>query len=163
MGWTKRQILAEAYTELGLADYDFDVSPEETQTALRRLDSLVATWEQKGLRLGYLFPASPDDSDLESDSGLPDGAVEAVYLNLAIRLAATVGKTLTIDTKTAARNGYDALLVKAARPLEQQLPGTLPRGAGNKPWRTTRQNFFPTPEDPTLGNDPGGDLAFAPE
>ncbi len=161
MGWTKRQIVAEAYAELSLPGYDFDIAPDESQTALRRLDALMATWEQRGIRIGYLFPASINASDLDDDSGLPDGAVEAAYLNLAIRLASTIGKGLTLDTKKAARDAFDALLKDAAKPIEQQLPGTLPRGAGNKPWRTTRQNFFPTPQDPTLGVDAGGNLAFA--
>lgn len=163
MSWTKRQIVSEAFAELALASNDFDIQPEEQQTALRRLDTLMATWEARGVRAGYRFPASLADSDLDADSGLPDSAIEAAYLNLAIRLAAMFGKTITPDTKKAARDAFDPLLKACAQPIEQQLPGTLPRGAGNKPWRTTRQNFFPNPEPLILGTDQGGQLAIAPE
>lgn len=161
--WTKRQLIDEAYSELALAGYVFDISPEEQQTALHRLDTMMATWEAKGIRVGYAFPAGPDDSDLDQASGLPDSAVETVYLNLAIRRAPGMGKQISSDTRRAARDGYDTLLWAAARPQEQQLPNTLPRGAGNKPWRVTTQPFFPTPCNDPLSLTQGGDLNFTPE
>lgn len=163
MSWTKRQIIGEAFAELSLAANDFDIQPEEQQTALRRLDALMATWEARGVRVGYRFPGALTGSDLDDGSGLPDGAIEAAYLNLAIRLAAMFGKALSPDTKKAARDAFDPLLKACAQPIEQQYPGTLPRGAGNKPWRTTRQNFFPDPQPLILGADQGGQLAIAPE
>lgn len=159
MGWTKDQLIAEAYAELGLASYEFDITPEEKQTALRRLDTMMATWEAKGIRVGYLIPASPDASSLDTDSGLPDAAVETVYLNLALRLAPGKGKQVSVQSARSARDGYDALLFNAARPLQQQLPATMPRGAGNKPWRSGGgQPFMPTPSTDPLQVEPGGDL-----
>jgi hypothetical protein len=161
--WTKRQLIDEAYGELALQGYVFDISPEEQQTALRRMDTMLATWEAKGVRVGYAFPANPTASDLDTPSGLPDSAVEAVYLSLAVRLAAGAGKTLTQETRAAARDAYTTLLWRAAQPIEQQLPNTLPRGAGNKPWRTVNQPFFPTPSNDPLGITQGGDLDFLGE
>lgn len=161
--WTKRQLIDEAYSELALAGYVFDISPEEQQTALRRLDTMMATWEAKGIRVGYAFPAGPDDSDLDQASGLPDSAVETVFLNLAIRRAPGMGKQISSDTRKAARDGYDTLLWAAARPQEQQLPNTMPVGAGNRAWRGNRRPFFPTPCDDTLGITQGGDLFIQPE
>lgn len=156
MGWTKRQLIDEAYGELALQGYEFDISPEEQLTALRRLDTMMATWEAKGVRVGYAFPSSPDDSDPDQDSGLPDMAVETTYLNLAIRLAAGFGKQLSVDTRRSAREGYDTLLWAAAQPIPQQMPSTLPRGAGNKPWGTTDRPFFNSPNTERLvSNDPG--------
>lgn len=161
--WTKRQIVEEAFAELALAGYVFDLSAEELQTALRRLDSMMATWEAKGVRVGYAMPSGPTTSSLDSASGLPDSAVETVYLNLAIRLAAGFGKQVSPDTRKSARDGYDTLLWAAARPIEQQLPSTMPRGAGQKPWRTTDNPFFQPPDDSPLGIAPGGDLDILPE
>jgi hypothetical protein len=102
MGWTKRQLIDEAFSELSLQGYEFDITPEEQQTALRRLDTMLATWDGLGIRVGYLLPSSPDDSDPDSDSGLPDYAVETVYLHLAMRIAAGFGKQLSADTKRSA-------------------------------------------------------------
>ncbi|MCA3151814.1 MAG: hypothetical protein ING77_11610 [Rhodocyclaceae bacterium] len=163
MAWTKRQIVEQAFEELALAGYVFDLTPEELQSGLRRLDTMMATWEGKGVRVGYPIPSNPDESDLDQSSGLPDKAVEAVYLNLAIRLAASFGKVLGPDTKRSAREGYDTLLWAAAQPIEQQQPDTLARGAGNKPWRTNNQPFFPRPDDSPLGITQGGDLQISPE
>jgi hypothetical protein len=163
VGWTKRQIVDEAFGELALQGYVFDVTPEEQQTALRRLDTMMATWEARGVRVGYAFPSSPDTSDLDTDSGLPDRAVETTYLNLAIRIATGFGKTPASATRLAASEGYDALLWAAAQPQQQQLPNTLPRGAGNKPWRTANQPFFQTPNEDPLPTSRGGDLDFLPE
>lgn len=159
MGWTKRQLAAEALGEIGIANYEFDITPDEQSMVIRRLDGLLATWENSfQIRLGYKFPAAPDGSDPDDDSGIPDGASEAVYLNLAIRIAPSFGKTLSADTRTSARQGWDALLKYAAAPIEQQLPSTLPRGAGNKAWRTTDQPFFAQPDTDPLVVGQGGDL-----
>jgi hypothetical protein len=163
MGWTKRELIDEAFGELALQGYEFDITPDEQQTALRRLDTMLATWEAKGVRVGYAFPSSPDDSDLDTPSGLPDSAVETVYLNLAIRLASGFGKQISSDTRRAAREGYDTLLWAAAQPIEQQLPSTMPRGAGNRIWRNSQRPYFPPPDDDPLGLTPGGDLSILPE
>lgn len=157
MSWTKRELIDEAFREIGLASYVFDLDPEERQTALRRLDTMMATWEVRGIRVGYNFPATPKASDLDDDSGLPDRASETVYLNLAVRIAPGFGRPVLPDTKTSARTGYDALLFAAAQPREQQLPDRLPRGAGNKPTRINRP-FFPQPDTSPMQVTAGGDL-----
>jgi len=157
MSWTKRQLCEEAFAELALAGYSFDLQPEEMQRALRRLDSMMATWDAKGIRVGYRLPASPDASDPDEDSGLPDTAAETVYLHLALRLAPGEGKQISQDTRRAARDGYEALLFEAARPRQQQFPHTMPLGAGNKPGLTGR-TFMPAPDTNPLQVADGGSL-----
>lgn len=157
MSWTKRELIAEALAELGLGE-SFDITPEEQQTALRRLDTMLAVWDGKGIRLGYPLPASTDASDLDQDSNLPDAALEPVYLNLALRLAPGYGKAVSIDTRRNARDGYDRLHIVAAQPLPPQQPNTMPRGAGNKPWRPLSSPFFPRPDYDPLQVTTGGDL-----
>lgn len=164
MSTTKRLICEQAFAELAVAGYVFDLTPEEMQTALTRLDFMLARWEGPGvsLGLGYALPDPLIGSDLDDESGLPDFAVEPVYLNLAVRLAAVFGKQLTPDTKTGAKTGYDALVTRAATPIEQQMPSTLPRGAGNKPWRNGRP-FMQAPDASLLNLTQGGDLNVLPE
>jgi hypothetical protein len=85
---------------------------------------------------------------------VPDSAYEAIICSLGIRLAPSFGKTVMIETKTTAKQGYDILLQRATFPLEQQLPGTMPSGAGNKPWRVTDNPFVRPPYLPvTAGPD----------
>ena len=158
MSWTKRQFVTQAFEELGLAAYVFDLYPEQMESAMKRLDAMMATWNAKGIRLGYPIPGSPENGSLSDETSVPDAANEAIFLNLAVRLAPSFGKTVSPDTKLNAKSAYDNLLSLAAAPVEMQLPGTLPLGAGNKPWGINRP-FVTPPIDPLLvGQD--GQLDF---
>lgn len=147
MGYTKRQFVTAAFEEIGLADYVFDLQPEQLEGALKRLDAMMAQWNAKGLRLRYPIPASPQTSDLDQESDVPDSAWEAIITNLAVRIAPGYGKTVSPDTKMVAKESYNTLLQRAAFPLEQQLPGTMPSGAGNKPWWYDNP-FLQQPQNP---------------
>lgn len=155
MGWTRRQFVEQAFEEIGYASYVYDLEPEQLESAGRRLDAMVASWNGKGIRIGYPLPSSPELADLDTETGVPDYANEAIYLNLATRLAPTVGKMLSIETKANAKSLYNLLLQQASRPLEQQLPNTMPAGAGNKPWRNDDSPFLRDPVDPLLAGEDG--------
>lgn len=142
--WTKRQLIDQAFSEIGFG-LDFNVTPDENENALRRLDSMMAEWNGKGIRVGYALISTPDDGDIDSDSGVPDVAVEAIYMNLAIRLAPGYGKTLSQDTRITAKQGYNTLLARAVFPTPQPMPSTMPRGAGNR--RYGVNTFYPTPQE----------------
>lgn len=157
MAWSKRQICEEAYAELALAGYVFDLSPEEMQRAGRRLDTMMALWDAKGIHLGYAISDSPDSVDLEGDSQLPLSAVEPVFLNLAVRLGAGIGKQLPAATLVKAKEGYDSVVLLAAWPRQQQMPGGVPLGAGHKSW--TRP-FTPVADTGPLQVADDGDLEF---
>lgn len=158
MGWTKGQLVDKAFSENGLSPRVFNVDPDKLQDALHSLDAMMATWYGKGIRLGYLLPSSPDDSDLAHDSGLPDRAYEAVFLNLAIRIASGVGKQVSPDTRLSAKAAYDVLLSGAAFP-PQAASKILPSGAGNKPSRTG-QPFLPPYVEPLEAADGGDQIVF---
>jgi hypothetical protein len=154
VGWKKRELIQEAYAEIAMQDSVFNIDPDMLQSALRRLDSMMATWDSKGIRVGYNLSTQANGSNLDDDSGIPDFANEAVLLHLAIRLAPGVGKTLSPSTAAIAKMGYDTLLNYCAQPIPMQYPGGMPRGAGNKPWRWQRNEFMPAPCDPlTAGQD----------
>lgn len=159
MGWTKREFVEQAFTEIGLAGYVFDLTPEELQTALRQLDSMMAKWNGRGIRIGWPMPSSPGNSDLDQQTDVPDSANEAIYCGLAVRIAPTFGKTVGGQTQFFAKEGYDLLLSLAAQPLEKQLPTTMPAGAGNKPWRNNDSPFIRPPLDPLLAG-PDSALEF---
>ena len=135
MGYTKRQFVTAAFEEIGLADYVFDLQPEQLESALRRLDAMMMEWNASGIRLGYPIASSPQDADLDTETFTPDSAWEAVITNLAIRIAPGYGKTVSSDTKAIAKNALNVLMQRATFPLEKQLPDTMPIGQGNKPWR----------------------------
>lgn len=150
MAWTKREFIAEAFAEIGIASYDFDLSPEQLESALRRLDSMMATWNAIGIRVGYPLSSSPGGSTLATDTMVPDAANEAIYLNLAVRLAPAYGKTVSSDTKSKAEQSYNALLAKLVYPGEMQYDPLVPAGAGYKTTRTFLDD--PSPYY-SVGND----------
>ena len=163
MAWTKRQLVEQAFDELALAAYVYDLTPEELQSALRRMDGMIAVWSAAGLTLPYALASSPDEASLDTDSGLPMIANEAVYLGLAVRTAASKGKVLSPSTKAAARGAYEALVSYVARQQaqEQQMPAGTPRGAGRKPWRNVTQPFLPQPDGSPLQLAGDGGLDFS--
>tara|TARA_R110000822_G_scaffold242018_3_gene371218 strand:+ start:712 stop:1194 length:483 start_codon:yes stop_codon:yes gene_type:complete len=155
MGWTKRQFIEQAFEEVGLAGYVFDLTPEQLQSALRRLDSMIAEWNSVGIRIGYPLPGSPQYSGLDEQTYVPDMANTAIYTNLGIRIAPAFGKGVLPDTKSIAKNAYNILLQQFAMPTELQLPGTMPAGAGSKAWRDYGNPFMPRPVDPVLAGQDG--------
>ena len=155
MGYSKRQFVAAAFEEIGLASYAFDLQPQQFESALRRMDAMMASWNALGIRLGYPLPSSPQFSDLDAQSEVPDSANEAIITNLAVKLAPSYGKQVMPDTKATAKETYNTLLSRAAVPMEQQLPSTMPSGAGNKPWRVYDDPFLRPPVDPVLAGQDG--------
>jgi hypothetical protein len=159
MGYSKRQFVAAAFEEIGLASYVFDLQQEQLQSAMRRIDAMMADWNGKGIRLGYPLPNSPQDSDLDEPTLVPDWANEAIITNGAVRIAPGYGKVVMPETKAVAKDSYNTLLQRATMPPEQQLPATMPAGAGNKPWRVYDNPFIRPPVDP-VDAGPDGPLQF---
>lgn len=155
MGYSKRQFVSAAFEEIGLAAYAFDLQPQQLESALRRLDAMLASWNALGIRLGYPLPSSPEFSDIDAESEVPDSANEAIITNLAVKLAPSYGKQVMPETKATARETYNTLISRAVLPMEQQLPGTMPAGAGNKPWRVYDNPFLRPPVDPVLAGQDG--------
>ena len=156
MGYSKRQFVESALEEIGLASYVFDLSPQQVESAVRRLDAQMASWNALGIRVGYPLPSSPQDTGLDDETNVPDAAYEAIITNLGIKLAPSYGKTVSPDTKATAKRTYDTLLSRAAMPMEMQLPASMPRGAGAKAYDDP---FVDNPTEPILaGRD--GQLEF---
>ena len=159
MAYTKRQFIEAAFEEIGLASYVYDLEPEQLNGALTRLDAMLATWNTQGIRLGYPIPSSPENSNLDDDSNVPDTANEAIILGLAIRLAPGFGKVVSRDTKVSFKSAYVNLLNFTTEVPEMQFPSSLPRGQGAKAYQSESNTFFNTPLDPIdAGKD--GELEF---
>lgn len=145
MSYTKGDLADMALEEIGIASYEFDITPEQRQSVIRRLDAMLATWSIKGIALSFPISKEEDASPTE-DSNIPDWTWEAVALNLAIRIAPSYGKTVSPDTKVAAREGYRAMCRVFSSPKEMQFP-SMPKGAG---YKSTFFRYSPDPEDQYL-------------
>lgn len=160
MSWTKRELVQNAFEEVGLASYAFDLQPEQFQAGLRRLDNMMATWNSRGLRIGYPLTDSPAGSDLDQDTNVTDEAIEAIVSNLAVRLAPMMGKTVSPDTKATARSSYMALLSRRSTIPERLIDvNAVPAGAGTKYWRINGDPFLQREDRGlTVGPDAALDL-----
>ena len=146
MSWTKGQFVTAAFEEIGISSYNYDLQPEMLELALKRLDAMIGTWNARGIRLAYPIQANPDNADLSETTNVPDSANEAIYLNLAIRIAPVFGKVVSQDLKQAAFQAYSAMQTKTPVIPEMQFNQTIPAGAGNK-WRRNYSPMLRKPEN----------------
>lgn len=160
MGWTKRQLIEQAFEEVGLASYVYDLTADQLSSALRKLDTMMSTWDGKGIKVGFPVTSNPDDSSLDTVTNVPHTASAAIYLNLGIRIAPSFGKSVSQDTKRDAKGALSVLQTAAAMPQEMQFPGTVPAGAGNRSWQNNRP-FLNTPDTSPIRTDDNGQLIFS--
>lgn len=151
MGWTKQRLVNQAFGAFGLQGFAFSLTPEMKENAAGILDAMMAQWgTEYGIRIGYNNGANDDTAPvLAQDSGIPDHAVEAVYLGLADRLTDTIGKTLSIRMNLRRADAFDALLswCQANNIPEMQYRRNTPLGSGNKSYGGMGQVFIPPPVD----------------
>ena len=135
---TKRTLVEMAYEECGLAGYEFDTTPEELASGLRRLDALMAQWRGPGtgLALPYNAPAVIGGSDLDDESGIPDFAANGVAVSLALRIEPMMGKTMSPESRVAYSQSLNAIRAACTVIPERILQRSTIRGAGGKPWST---------------------------
>ena len=131
MSYTKLELVKGALAEIGLSDYAFDLSAEQIDQALARLDAMMAEWNGRGVRLGYPVAVNPSGLEGSDDSGIPDVAYEAVITNLAVRIAPNYGKAVSAETRATATRGMNTLFTRSARPKPARL-GAMLAGAGAK-------------------------------
>lgn len=154
MSYTKRQFVTEAYTELGMADYVFDLQPEQLQSACRRLDAMLAEWNGRGIQIGFPLVTSPENTDLDTETGAPDWANEAIILNLAVKLAPMHGKQIN---GAAAKLALSTVMVNATPDVRMQLPSDMPVGAG---YKRTSYPFKGEIVDTSFIEEPTNELTF---
>lgn len=143
MAWSKRQFVNSAYEEIGYADYNFDIQPEQMDKAVRKLDSMMGQWDIRGVRVGYPLVGDPEEISIDIEFEVPLFATDAIIYNLAVLLAPSVGKIASPETKKAAKEALVTLSGQTIDMPTKQFPRRLPLGAGNKRFaRNTRQTFF---------------------
>lgn len=156
MSWTKEEFVAAAFDELGLSAFYDDLATTQKAAALKKLDAMLATWNGIGIRIGYPIPSSPENSSLSDETNVPDVANEAIFLNLAVRVAPSYGKVASRETKVSAKNAYNALLSYKSQIPEFQLPTTMPLGQGSQ----QRYETYVRPPEAKIDNGKDSELEF---
>jgi len=131
---TKRQIVEMAYEECSLAGYEFNVTPEELFSGLRKLDALMAEWAQSSKDLGYNFPATFGGGDLEDVSGIPDAAINGAAISLAMAIAPAMGKQMSAESRGRLAKSMAVVSTMCAKKAVQGWARNTVAGAGNRRW-----------------------------
>ena len=160
MSYTKGELVFSALEEIGIASYEYDVSAEQVDSGVRRLDAMMAEWDAKGIKVSYPI-SQTDKSFTTDDSNVPDWAWEAIITNLALKMAPSYGKEPSMQTKISAKKSLNTLLGLFAGSRESQLE-SMPRGAGYK--SVSERRWTPQPKETYLKQvDEDVDLSGGPE
>ena len=149
--WSKQEIIMEALEEIGISAYDFDSTAYNLQSALRRLDSMMAIWIDKKIIFDPEYPyfTDPKLSDLDQDTNAPGEAIEPMFLSLSILIAPGYGKTISRQTKINSKIGFNNLLGNYVVGTELELGRFLVGAAAKRPiypWN------FDLDEEPSITN-----------
>lgn len=141
MSYTKREIIQQAFDEIGITS---SVDTGEYVKALRKLDAMVAGWGKRGIHLSYPFASTPSAASLDTATTVPDYAHEAMALGLAIKIGPSFGKApaMMVETRKEFKKAFNILMSESVEIKERQFPNTLPRGAGHKTHRNLDATFF---------------------
>lgn len=143
-GWTKQEIVNKALKDAGIVGEGEDGTDEELFDGMVSLDAMMGQWDTDGIHLGYPLPPRPEVGNLSDDTGLTTASIEAVVANLAVRLAAVLGRQLLPEYKAIATQGYDRLRRGKIKPGTYKMPGGVPAGMGN---RGMGRTFLPKDDD----------------
>lgn len=136
-GWTKQEVVTKALRDAGILDANEDGTAEELLDGMITLDAMVGQWDSDGIHTGYPIPPRPEVGNLSDNTGLTTSTAEPYYMNLAIRLAAPLGRQLLPAYVALANQGYDRLKSKNVKPSSYDMPSGTPAGMGNR--RTGRR------------------------
>lgn len=130
---TKRDLIGHAYTECALNGWEYDITPEEMDKALTRLDMLAADLTGRGLNIGYNAPSAVGQGDLDDDLGCPDQAVFGLSVLMAQRLCPTMGKKLSQESRETLNAAMKSLRASATSLVpSMRLARNTPLGSGNR-------------------------------
>jgi hypothetical protein len=121
---TKAALVEGAYDYCGLNGFEYERTPEEMTTGLRRLNGLMSALAKKGIDLSFEFP-SYSEGLLEEPSGIPDDAVDPVVVLLAQRIAPALGASLSADARSVLGSAMQDLYANYASAPPTVVPAYI--------------------------------------
>lgn len=126
---TRNNIVTMAFEYLEISGLTSNPLPRDNALALRSLEAMMISWNNLSLYLGWQAASDITSPDGQDDTGLSDTAYEAVYINLAVRLAAPFGKVPTQIKELASE--LKSALYSVELPQYEANP-YMPVGSGNR-------------------------------
>jgi hypothetical protein len=132
-GTPKRNLLEMAFENCGSAGFEFERTPEELGSALRKLNAMMYEWPWN--LLPYNQPTY-GSGVVDDFSGVPNDAIAAVAMTLALRIAPTMGATLSPEASAELVRSRSIVEANYAVIPTQYMGDDTVAGAGNR-------RFFP--------------------
>jgi len=123
---TLREVVEDAFEEITVKTAEVALTDDELQSGIRRLNDMLAQWDELGIITGYNAVTEPSDQ-LE----LEPAAIAAAKAKLAIKLAPSYSKPITNALNMNATEAMDMLEAANSHIGEIAYPDTLPIGSGN--------------------------------
>ena len=133
-GTPKRNILEIAFENCGSAGFEFERTPEEYNSALRKLNVMMYEWPWNLLNFNQPTYGAGVVDDL---SGIPNDTIGAVAMTLALRIAPTMGATLSPEASAELVRARSIVEANYSVIPTQYLGDDTVVGAGN------RTRFYP--------------------
>jgi hypothetical protein len=149
---TAKSVIDDALQTILVQAAEQPIQAVDFQISKRYLNRMMATTPYN--MLGYTVVVNPDDSIT-----IPDGAIEGVIANLAVKLLPTYDMPLTAELNALAKSGLREIRRIAIVVQPSAMPCTLPIGSGNEQSNTyNNQHFYPCHDDELLTEQDGAIL-----
>ena len=152
-------IIKDILQEILVQASEQQVQAVDSNTTIRYMNRFMAEQDALGVSLGYTKITNPDDFVT-----LPDGALNALIFNVALRLATSFDIPPMATLAESARIGMSALRKLAVNIKPSTNPSTLPIGSGNEDESNDFQNSHFFPENPdSVATEGGGTIQLESE
>ena len=149
MADTASSLISDALLEINVGGANEPLPASDMATAIRYLNRFMASLDSRGVSLGYTVVTSPSDAIT-----IPDGALDGIMLNLAIKLAPQFQEVASAELIANAVDGMKAVYDIAVVGIPTVMPSTMPIGSGNE-GNVADDHFYPNSDD-TILNESGG-------
>lgn len=154
---TAETLIKDALQEILVQAAEAPLGADDFQTGARYLNRMMFAFDSDGIDLGYTEVLT-----LADPITVPEGAIEGMIANLAVRLARQYMKPISADLAARAAEGERTMTRISVEVGPTLYPGTLPIGSGNE-WDTNFGDvFYRDPAEPIL-EEQGGFISVESE
>jgi hypothetical protein len=151
---TGESVVRDILQEILVQGSEQAIQAVDSQTAIRYMNRFMTEISARGITLGYTSVTS-----LSDPITIPDGAINGLIYNTAIRLQSSYDITPNGQLGANARDGMNAMRHLAVTVTATAMPCTMPIGSGNEQDNTfSNQHFYDCPEDEILTEQNGNIL-----
>lgn len=147
---TAAQLITASMQEILVQASEAPLEADEYNDAIFALNNMMADYDAMSIDLGYTVVANLGD-----DITVPNGAIQPIVKNLAIKLAPQFDVVVSGDLMQQAREGIRTLRRITRKFPVTRMPSTLPYGSGNYHDTVNQRHFYPDKQPDILGEVSG--------